>query len=346
MVLLVAAAGVASSALLRGNPVPPPVFPRVNSAIVSSASGLTLELSLNSSAVKPGHEVRVTVEELNALPVANSVPFSTNWPLKGLGVGPCGPLNVPIGIVVFQGYFTAPDISTAQHLGLYEPGTYNCPGIFSQIDSYAFQPKSDAAAVYASGGSTPVFTANMSATVDAKGYWSSNLLQGAAFSSFPPGVYTVAGGDEWGAMVILHFVVGQSGQGAVNGLLLRVVEDGSGQPATGVTVVAGPASSRDDLVLTPGGPALKECVHEVGNGSTVLANGTVVFSNGTDTTYSACPVETYTTNSTGWISVPDVAGQYYFLRVGNYAFGIVELSQNGATYVMVKVPSGSYTVTP
>ncbi len=352
VIALVAMAGVAFIAFLPHNSVPPAAsFTGIDSAASKSASGLSLALSLNSTVVHPGQGVSVTVDEMNTLSEANNVSASSNWPLKGLSIGPCGPLNLPIGIAVFQGYYAAANISTAQPLQLYKPGTYMCPMILSGIGAYVFQPTSDTAAVMGSCAPNPCFTANMSSRVSVGGYWSSNPLQGATFGSFSPGVYTVVGGDEWGGLVVLHFLVTSPNEGMSGGLLLRVVQDDSKQPIAGVTVVAGPASSKDDVAITPGGPTLKECVHGVGNGSTVYANGTVVFSNGTSVAFPACPVKTYTTNSTGWVSIPDAAGLYYFFRVGglapaSIAYGVVELSQNGETYVTVSMPSGNYTMTP
>jgi hypothetical protein len=58
--------------------------------------------------------------------------------------------------------------------------------------------------------STAGFTAGMNAEFEPAptGYWASNEV-GAAFTNFGPGVYTVVAGDEWGALVVLHFTVSQ-----------------------------------------------------------------------------------------------------------------------------------------
>lgn len=173
----------------------------------NSVSGLSLELSLNSTSIQTGHGIAVNVEELNTMPEANTVKSSRSWPLEGLSIGPCGSLNLPIGIAIFQGYYAANNVTTAQPLALNEPGSYSCPAIFN-IAAYAFQPDSVTAGVLTGGSSTPAFTANMSATVAARGSWSGSQPQNAVFSTFSTGVYTVVGGDEWGSMVICHFSVG------------------------------------------------------------------------------------------------------------------------------------------
>jgi hypothetical protein len=168
------------------------------------------------------------------------------------------------------------------------------------------------------------------------------------FRPFPVGSYTIVAEDVWNQTVFAHFNVRSTSE---RGLFVQVIRDNSMQPVADMTVVAGPAPSKDDLALTPGGPTLKECVHEVGSGSTVLPNGTVIYPNGTRTTFPICPLKVYSTNNSGWVSIPEAAGQFYFFKVGGVAptytgYGIIELFQNKATYVTVSVPSGNYTVVP
>jgi hypothetical protein len=80
--------------------------------------------------------------------------------------------------------------------------------ILTDISSYVFQPLSDSAAVFQMSESTAVFTAGMNAEFEPAptGYWASNNV-GATFTNFEPGVYTVVAGDEWGAVVVVHFTV-------------------------------------------------------------------------------------------------------------------------------------------
>jgi len=168
------------------------------------------------------------------------------------------------------------------------------------------------------------------------------------FHPFSAGSYTIVAEDVWNQTVFAHFNVRSTSE---RGLFVQVIRDNSMLPVADMTVVAGPAPSKDDIGLTPGGPTLKECVHEVGSGSTVLLNGTVVYPNGTRTTFPICPLKVYSTNSSGWVSIPEAAGQFYFFTVGGVSptytgYGIIELFQNKATYVTVSVPSGNYTVVP
>jgi hypothetical protein len=174
------------------------------SVVVKSTSGLNLSLSLSPLVVSPGQAVTVGIDEWNTLPTENPVPSGSSWPLHGLTLGPCGTLNQPIGIEIARGFYTSTNISSAQTLQLSNPGVvYHCPMILSYITSYDYEPHSDAAAVVGSCDPNPCGTGNVSMTKDITGYWTAT----STFSNFTLGEYTVVGGDEWGALAILHFIV-------------------------------------------------------------------------------------------------------------------------------------------
>lgn len=180
-----------------------------SSAVVRSLSGLNLSLSLGSNLISPGRSVTVSLDEWNTLSTMNVVPSASDWPLPGLALGPCGN-NLPIGVEIAQGFYTSANISSAQSLQLNRPGMYGCPVIFTRISSYSFEPNSDEAAAMGSCSANPCFTARIDWTTNTTGYWTSGALlklASPAFSNFTQGEYTVAGGDEWGALVILHFIV-------------------------------------------------------------------------------------------------------------------------------------------
>lgn len=187
---------------------PPSSIPPLNTSSTTSESvnGLLLSLSLNATTFQPGQEILVVIDEQNTLATVNNVSTSNSWPLKGLSLGPCGTLNYPIGVAIFQGYYTSSNVSSATPLQLYKPGTYHCPMILSEINAYAFQPSSDIASAYGSCDPNPCLTDfEISSEITVTGYWLNG--QEAAPSNFTPGVYTVVAGDEWGALAVLHFVV-------------------------------------------------------------------------------------------------------------------------------------------
>jgi len=185
-------------------------FNNGNSASSKSVSGLELTLSLDSKTYQSGQQVGIDIDERNTLSKTNTIPSSAKWQISGLGVDPCGPVNYPFGIAIFQGNYTATNISSATPLQIYEPGTYMCPMILTDISSYVFQPISDNAAVFQMSESTAVFTIAMNTEFEPAptGYWANNNV-GAAFTNFEPGVYTVVAGDEWGALVLVHFTISQ-----------------------------------------------------------------------------------------------------------------------------------------
>jgi hypothetical protein len=172
-----------------------------------SIDGLMLSLSINSTSLQPGQEITVIIDEQNTLSKINNVPAAKKWPLKGLILGPCGTLNYPVGVAIFEGYYISANISTATPLNLYNPNAlYHCPDMLTAITAYEFQPLSDVASIYGSCDPNPCITdVKINSEVAAKGYWTGSPQ--TEFSIFNPGVYTVVGADEWCALAILYFVV-------------------------------------------------------------------------------------------------------------------------------------------
>jgi len=106
-----------------------------------------------------------------------------------------------------QGDYTTDDISTAIPLILYNPNMIvQCyiPPVLN-VKAYDFKPSSDIATI---NGSTPNQTATieMSTKISMWSYWAGSPPN-AVQHNFETGVYTVVAGDEWGALVVLHFTV-------------------------------------------------------------------------------------------------------------------------------------------
>ena len=171
----------------------------------TSANGLNLTLSMNSNTFKSGDTVSITIEEKNTLTTDNNVPVADLWPVQGLNDGPTGTVNYPFGISILQGYYDASNIASITPLILYDPNApYAGPMELAGIISYDFQPSSDIADIYTKYDSEPL-SMNMTAGIKVVGFWISGL--NATSSNFTPGIYTVVGGNEWGALAILHFTV-------------------------------------------------------------------------------------------------------------------------------------------
>ena len=171
-------------------------FNGVNSASSKSANGLSLSLSLDSTTYQPGQQLTIVIDEINTLSKTNKVYTADKWPLTGLSVSPCGTLNYPFGVSIFQGNYTTANVSSAMPLTLFYPGElHGCPMILSGISSYVFQPLNDVAALYQISNTEP-FIEKINTEVQTTG-----------LTDADSGVYTVVAGDEWGNMVVLHFTV-------------------------------------------------------------------------------------------------------------------------------------------
>jgi hypothetical protein len=166
-------------------------FNKINTASSLSANGLALSISLNSTKYKPGQGIRIDIDEHNTLSTDIDNPFSVNWSYYSLSLGGCGDyLNLPfMGIGIVKGSYTSANISDGTPLSFWNYSqAVPCPTPEAPAPDYDFPPRSD-----------------MFAEIDFNGYWSGEPT--ATLLNFPPGVYTAAGGDEWGNLVVAHFTV-------------------------------------------------------------------------------------------------------------------------------------------
>jgi len=177
------------------------------SSTVISRYGLSLTLSLNSTTYHPGEQISVTIHEKNILAKENNIHVANAWPVQGLNLlSPCGPLPYPFGISILQGYYDAKSVAAIAPLQFFDPNAVLFLICLSMSAvSYDFQPWSDVATIHTSNPE-PYPVINMTATVTWTGFWIGTCCN-ATFSNFTPGIYTVVGGDEWGALVILHFTI-------------------------------------------------------------------------------------------------------------------------------------------
>ena len=179
----------------------PITFTQISSTVVSE-NGLSLTLSIDSTTYQPGQQISITIAEKNILATKDSIEAANAWFVQGLTLGPCG-TNYPFGISILQGYYDMTNVASITPLNLYGPPP-PCP-LFLAVSAYNFQPLSDTAAIYSEGNSQPYGSGPMTAEVTSAGYWVYSPVAG--FTNFTPGIYTVVGGDEWGALVTLHFTV-------------------------------------------------------------------------------------------------------------------------------------------
>jgi hypothetical protein len=196
--------------LMTVNPTTTTTSTTTNSATVSSITGLSLSLSLDGTTYQPNQEVSITVDEVNSLSGINNVPVSNNRPYSSLQAAPCDYIS-PYGIAVFQGNYTTSNFSTGTPLTLYDPHVARlCPTTYG-ITSYSFESSNDMAAVIETSNPSPTNSSQqMKYELTINGYWpDDNFSSNSQLTSFEPGVYTVVAGDEWGALVVVHFTVSQ-----------------------------------------------------------------------------------------------------------------------------------------
>ncbi len=167
---------------------------------VQSTDGLQLQVAVNATSLTPGENLQISVDEYNTLTTVNSVSSGKNWGVSGLSLGACSNTYVqPFGVALYQGHFTAENISQATPLEIY--ARVPCPNYIRLITGYDFLPDSTNAALMPGGDvSSPT---SMAANVIVGGTYT----QVTQLTPLVSGDYTVVAGDEWGALEFLYINV-------------------------------------------------------------------------------------------------------------------------------------------
>jgi hypothetical protein len=175
------------------------------SASITAVNGLKLSISINATQIASGNSISIMIDETNTFNSINTVAAADLWAIPKLTLGGCGTLNYPFGIAIGKGFYDASSVSTLSSLTtLYDPTKeYPCPFIIPAI-SYTWNPLSNQATANTANTGVEFLQVVTNDTVSASGYWGGSPV---VFTNFAPGVYTIVGGDEWGALVLLHFTV-------------------------------------------------------------------------------------------------------------------------------------------
>lgn len=185
--------------------------PAVLVSSISSPGDLNLELSIGAPDVGQPNAVQLNITEYNDATSYNNISASNGWPVSGLSLGPCGALEFPFGIAVYQGHYTSQNVSSATPLTVFTPnanGTAqpypaDCPAN-PQVFSYDFSPQSDSAVTHLTwAGESSSTTYRLSISFSITGYWN----RSSGFTSFGKGTYTVVAGDEWGKASFQYFSI-------------------------------------------------------------------------------------------------------------------------------------------
>ena len=196
-VLAVAAVIVVNGPLMLGQNAPPGSN-SPTSAYQTSSNGLWLQLSIGGSTVGAGRPLVITVDSYNPTDAGLNVSAARSWALGGLRVDSCYASIYPFGVALYQGTYTAGNVTQGKPLQIFP--NVPCPMLIRLVTGYYFDPESSNATVLpGTGSSTP-----MAAKVTVGGTYPA---QGTAVQPLVAGPYTVVAGDEWGALVFLHFQV-------------------------------------------------------------------------------------------------------------------------------------------
>jgi archaellin len=216
----------------------------VSSTSTSAENGLRLSLSAGPSETTSGGAIVVGVSDFNTLDSVNAPPI-VGAPAIGsatLSLGPCSQL--PLGFAIYEGDYEMNNISGASSLNLYQPGFYSCPAEFA-VAYFSFSPLSGNVTLYSpqpsgSGSSTvptAMWTAPDAFNQSFTGYWTggTGVLQSGTFHAFPLGVYTLVGGDDYGQLTLVHFVLTAQ----------TTVTSTTGQSSSSVSTTAAPPGGQN-----------------------------------------------------------------------------------------------------
>jgi len=196
-VLSVAAVIAVNVPLMQGQSTPSStLFPTQASA--TSSSGLRLDLAISQSEIASGQSIVISVDSYNPTNGPLNVTAATAWALQGLRAGSCSSSVYPFGVAVFQGTYTAGNVSQGKPLQIFP--IVPCPLFIRLVTGYYFSPDSSNATILPGTGSSTSVSIRLTVAGTYPG-------QGTTPQPFPAGTYTVVAGDEWGTLVFLHFRV-------------------------------------------------------------------------------------------------------------------------------------------
>lgn len=199
-----------SSSLISSTSSTSQYFPNSTASSVNP-NGLQFIMSINSTELKPSQSVLIFMMVNNSAET-NNVTGISDWRYPWLTDNLYCPLFA--SAVILQGFYTLSNVSSsATPVQTKEPGSgTSCPIGASLWYTGGFVLK--AAGSNASGLNTSLIFS---------GYWNVSAVQQLSteslvnvtesgspyFLPFSSGLYTVVGGDEWGDITLLHFVVSE-----------------------------------------------------------------------------------------------------------------------------------------
>lgn len=166
------------------------VMPGASAYSLNQSTGLRLHLNLSTNAQG---EVVVTVYERNTLDRVNNVSYGNSWPDASLfrwATTNCENGGME-GYEVLRGNYQYNNFTDGKALWLQpQANISSCGESIPGNDSYSFKP------LGAEGLLSGTYT----------GFWTTPE-DASTYQRFPPGVYTVVAGDQWGNTLMMQFTV-------------------------------------------------------------------------------------------------------------------------------------------
>jgi len=219
LTILVVASAFGLAGILRPPAAPTPLQQAVDcgyllNCVVKSPSGLVVRVWINTTSVKPNGSLTIQIDGFNPTTHALNLSPSDRWFLRNMTrVFPCywPGMGVPIfGFEIFRGYYTSQNVTAAANV--YALPWTSCPAGWMSVVAVGFlvSPSSNQTQVQWRDGqnstlwgvSQQVYANDGVIACDTKSHCAV-----ASIGSDQLGVYTIAAGDEWGALLLLHFSV-------------------------------------------------------------------------------------------------------------------------------------------
>lgn len=214
--LNVASNGRVTSDTSTGPQISIEIATTTSSSTMNASIGLQLELQLSANS---GGSLGISVDELNILNSTNNITAESDWAYPPAFLNPDSECDVslpyfgpetPFGFAVLQGYYGVNNFTAAKALPLYNTSEISScvhySATFSSVNPYySFAPLSNQGNYFYPGVQIHQFD---SVTITTFGYWTGGIsVPPVLFHRFTPGEYTVLAADEWGQIVLLHYMV-------------------------------------------------------------------------------------------------------------------------------------------
>lgn len=179
---------------------------------VESPSGLVLTISIRTTSVMPNASLWFEIDEFNPTTHYINLSYSAGWILPSLrALWPCYHGAPPFGMAVFRGYYTLQNVTSATDV-MRPNSVPHCPALLAYATGFSISPWSNQIQILYSDGSNytmssysdSLYTINYGTTSTPD---MPDINGGYSLGSSQPAVYTIAAGDEWGALLLFHFAV-------------------------------------------------------------------------------------------------------------------------------------------